>query len=185
MSRTPPSCLPFALLLLLGTSPAWAQDTWSGRLQGGGTVEVDPETNRPTLRRGGVETQLWDGIHHLEGGQELRVESGRVIPNEEILDARDPYHAAPEAKEQRTPPGQPAPCERLVTEVCGADGACEGASACVPARQLLDMEREEQRAAGQPGSWTFTSGKCREARADDFFAPCAGEAPAARTSPSP
>lgn len=148
-------------------------------------VEVKSETNRPTVRRGGAETQLWDGVHRLEDERELRVESGRVIPNEEILDARDPYASAPEAEAQSTPAEQPSPCERLVTRVCGADGACDTSEVCRPARQLLVMEREEQRAAGQPGSWTFTSSKCQEALADDFFSPCAaGGAPAAGTSSS-
>jgi hypothetical protein len=161
--------------LLAIAIPAGAQDGWTGRLQGGGVVEINPETNRPTVRVEGEETQLWDGVHRLQSGQELRVEDGRVVPNQAIIESRQPAATPPEALAPTAEVG-PTPCEQLVERVCGADGACAESRACPPARQLLGMEREEQGAAGlSAGSLTFTSGKCREALADDFFTPCTPE----------
>jgi hypothetical protein len=159
-----------AAVLLALTAPASAQEAWSGRLEGGGVVEVDPETNRPTVRVEGQETQLWDGVHRLENGRELRVEDGRVVPSQAIIESRQPTTPPPAGP---TSAIGPTPCERLVERVCGAGGACAESRACPPARQLLGMERDEQAAAGgAAGARTFTSGKCREALADEFFTPC-------------
>ncbi len=161
-----------ASTLVAGLAPA--AEPWTGSLQGGGEVRVDPRTNRPTVTLDGEQTQLWDGVHKLEDGRELRVESGRVVPNQEILESR--RLTAPPSEAGGEPVGERiighSPCEELVRKVCGADRACAEARACEPARQLLRMERQEQRDAGTPGRTTFTSGKCREAERDDFFAPC-------------
>jgi hypothetical protein len=167
--------LPAVLSLCLPLATAQGADPWTARLEGGGTVRVDPQTNRPVLIEKGIETQLWDGVHRLEDGSELTVRAGRVIPNEEILRSREPTAEAPEAggPQAGAPLEGPSPCERLVRRVCGEQGQCRDARGCDPARQLLDMERQEQAAAGEPRRETFTSGKCREALGDlDFFAPC-------------
>lgn len=150
-----------------------AADPWTARLEQGGEVRVDPSTNRPTVVIGGEEVQLWDGIHRLQDGRELTVESGRVVPNREILRARKPWPepAVPEEGTGRPIVGE-SPCGRLVARVCGADGSCSDATACGPARQLLAMEREEQQEAGTPDRTTFTSGKCVDALGDAFFKPC-------------
>jgi hypothetical protein len=164
---------PVLLGLALITQPA-AAESWSGTLSGGGQVLIDPRTNRPTVTIDGEETQLWDGVHRLDDGRELTVESGRVVPNQEILESRRPLPPStplPEAAGGAPILGR-SPCEVLVGQVCGADGACAAAEACGPARQLLEMEREEQREAGTPGRTTYTSEKCLEAQRDDFFAPC-------------
>jgi hypothetical protein len=160
-------------LVLVG-SVGIAADPWTARLEQGGEVRVDPSTNRPTVVIGGDEVQLWDGVHRLQDGRELTVESGRVVPNREILQAREPW---PEPALPGKGAGRPivgvSPCERLVARVCGADGSCSDSTACGPARQLLAMEREEQQKAGTPDRTTFTSAKCVEALRDAFFTPCA------------
>jgi hypothetical protein len=53
---------------------------WSAPLKDGGTVTVDPQTNRATVRRDGVETQLWDGVHRLEDGSTLTIRSISCAP---------------------------------------------------------------------------------------------------------
>lgn len=160
-------------LLATSTAAPAADEPWTAELQGGGTVRVDPATNRPTVTIEGRETQLWNGVHQLEDGRQLTVESGRVVPNQQILQAREPWPepAMPEQGRGQLYQG-PSPCQQLVDKVCGADGACAGSNACGPARQLRDMEREAQQRAGTPRRTTFTSDKCTEALADDFFAPC-------------
>jgi hypothetical protein len=149
-------------------------DPWTARLEQGGEVRVDPSTSRPTIVVGGEEVQLWDGVHRLQDGRELTVESGRVVPNREILRAREPW---PEPRGVEEGAGKPiageSPCERLVARACGPEGSCSDSAACGPARQLLAMERQEQHKAGTPDRATFTSGKCAEALGDAFFDPCA------------
>lgn len=178
------SLIPLAALvaLWLASACAVATNPWSAELQGGGEVWVDPRTNRPTVRIDGEERQLWDGIHKLEDGRELRVESGRVIPNKPILEAREPWPAPRVEPERLEGQGEtlvgPSPCERLVEKVCGRTGACTDAEACDPARQLRAMERKEQQRAGAPNRTTFTSVKCQEALHDDFFERCDGVAKA-------
>lgn len=155
-------------LALVGAPTAAIAQQWSDTLQGGGQVRVDPWTNRPTVTVDGQETQLWDGIHKLGNGRELTVKSGRVVPNEEILESRRP---TPEMSGDEPTFGRSA-CEALVQQVCGADAACDQAEACGPARQLREMERDEQRLAGIPGGRTYTSDRCIDAQRNDFFAPC-------------
>ncbi len=173
-----PHAIVCALSLLAGLAfpIGVAADPWTAELQGGGQVQVDPRTNRPTLRIEGERVQLPDGIHRLQDGRELTVRSGRVVPNEEILGERD------RGEFSRPPPAPTAvgralilgssPCEELVRKVCGPDEACAGTTACDAARQLMNMERDEQQRAGTPGRATLTSGKCTEAKADDFFPRC-------------
>lgn len=175
MAMRPPIALLGLLIpeLLLFGPASIAADPWTARLQQGGEVRVDPSTNRPTIVIEGRELQLWDGVHRLQDGRELTVESGRVVPNPEILQAREPWPepAVPVKGAGRVIVGE-SPCERLVAGVCGPNGSCSGSAACDPARQLLEMEREEQQRAGTPKLTTFTSGKCVEALGDAFFTPC-------------
>jgi len=165
-------------VILVSASPliGTAAEPWRGELQGGGEVYVDPQTRRPTVRKDGQETQLWDGVHQLEGGRELRVQSGTVVPNKEILERGEPWLEPALPPEPGPPVDGHSPCERLVRKVCGPGGACAEAAACDPARQLQDMEREEQRRLGTPERQTFTSGKCIEALRDDFFVACDAQA---------
>jgi hypothetical protein len=164
-----------ALLLSFQLFPAPGLAEWTSRLENGGQVVVDPESNRATVTRKGVTTPLWDGVHRLEDGTSLTVRSGQVVPNQAILRARQPQ---PPAGDQAavwvgTPIIGASPCEQLVERVCGANGSCKTAPACDPARQLLAMEREERSQSGVPGYMTYTSGQCKEAARDrEFFHAC-------------
>ncbi len=161
------------LVLLVYLVPAAAQ--WTSRLQNGGEVVVDPTTNRATVTRKGVTTPLWDGVHRLEDGTALTVRSGQVVPNEDILRARKPPPATAEQaiRWQGAPIEGLSPCEKLVERVCGANRHCSNDPACGPARQLLEMEREERAKSAHPENTTYSSGQCIDASKDTaFFREC-------------
>ncbi|HHH42829.1 MAG TPA: hypothetical protein ENK49_01720 [Gammaproteobacteria bacterium] len=166
----------FGAALLLVFAGALQAAQWSAPLKGGGTVTVDPDTNRATLRRNGVETPLWDGVHQLEDGSTLTIRSGTAVPNQDILRARE-LPKKPPAAETDQWVGAPivgySPCEKLVRRVCGVDRACSAAEACDPARQLLDMEQRERAANASPNYMTPASGQCQQAEQDrTFFTSC-------------
>jgi hypothetical protein len=162
------------MLLLAG--PADAREPWSAPLERGGTVEVDPRTNRPVLIQDGRETQLWDGVHRLEDGSVIRIQGGRVIPTTDMIDRS----RAPEEPEATDETEQAAgeritgasPCEQLVLKVCGASRTCWREPACEAARQLREMEQEDWLKGADPGLITESGKQCREAMENDFFAAC-------------
>jgi len=166
--RFAPQALSVILLILpLGT--ALAAGTSFG-MQGGGTVSVDPDTNRATITRSGVTTPLWDGTHRLDNGSILIIRNGEVVPNQSILEARQP----PKQEEEETvtvPIVGYTPCERLVRQVCGREDQCAGVEGCNLARQLLNMEKEERAASDSPGLTTYTSGRCRRVASDPGIFP--------------
>jgi len=163
-------------VLLITAAGVTQAAQWSAPLKNGGTVTVDPNTNRATLRKDGVETQLWDGVHQLEDGSTLTIRSGTAVPNQDILRARElPKKPRPPEVDHWT--GTPivgySPCEKLVRRVCGTDLACNSASACDPARQLLEMEQKERAANASPNYMTPASGQCKQAEQDrGFFVSC-------------
>ena len=59
----------FTLILpaLLLAGAACAQN-WTGSLDSGGVVRIDPNTNRATVYSDNGSTQLWDGTHELQDG---------------------------------------------------------------------------------------------------------------------
>ena len=146
---------------------------WSSTLKGGGQVNVDPRTNRATVTRDGVQSQLWDGVHRLDDGSYIIVNSGQVIPNKEILDARGRTPTPDiEGWEGGLIKGY-SPCEQLVHRVCGFTLTCMDQPACNPALQLLEMENAERAAGPNPNLMTYTSDQCRQADTDNgFFASC-------------
>jgi hypothetical protein len=165
---------------LLALTPSWLGAAgWSAPLVGGGEVRVDPRTNRATVVRQGVETQLWDGVHRLQDGSTIIIHSGQAIPNTSILRSR----SLPDEPEQLgaeqwigVPISGYSPCERLVRRVCGVDQACSGSTSCDLADQLLDMEQAERKANDSPNYMTYASGQCQEANQDKaFFASCGQE----------
>jgi len=162
-------------LLLPGT---WllAAD-WTSRLQDGSTVTVDPETNRATVTRGGVTTPMWDGSHRMQDGSQLIIRHGVATPNAAIVESRRQPQQEAEDWEDAPIVGY-SPCEQLVRMVCGRQDQCLRAEACGPARQLLDMEREERAASNNRNLMTFTSGQCLKVQDDrEFFVPCSQPEP--------
>jgi len=163
--------LSLLILLMLPVFAVPAAD-WSSQLKGGGTVAVDPNTNRATVTRGGVTTQLWDGAHRLQDGSILITNRGVAIPNESILESRQIKPPETEEWEGVRIVGT-SPCERLVRRVCGDKGQCDDAEACNPSRQLFDMETGERDASKNRGLMTYTSGQCLKALQErGFFASC-------------
>ena len=167
------------LCMMQARTPIALADDWSGTYTGGGEVSVDHRTNHATIKRDGVETQLWDGVHELDDGSSLTVHAGQAVPTREIIDSRR-QPAQPEVN-QRPPAevwtGVPifglSPCEKLVKRVCGSDFACAGNEACSMSRQLLNLEKQERAASRMPDLMTTSSGDCLEAETDDiYFASC-------------
>ena len=166
--------------LLLASLPGGLQAAqWSASLKDGGTVTVDPQTNRATVRRNGVETPLWDGVHQLEDGSTLTIRSGTAIPTQSILRARQlPESPEPPVADQG--PGIPiigdSPCERLAQRVCGTNRACGAVTACGAVEQLLNMERNERKAAASPDVMTPSSKQCLQADKDRaYFVTCSSK----------
>lgn len=169
-----------AVCLLFTAPPQWSQAAgWSAPLVGGGEVRVDPRTNRATVLRGGVETQLWDGSHRLQDGSTLIIRSGQAVPNAAILGSRR-LPGQPERPRAEQWVGVPivgySPCERLVRRVCGLSQECSSVQACEPARQLLEMEQQERKANDNPNYMTHASGQCQEADQDKAFFVSCGQA---------
>jgi hypothetical protein len=171
-----------ALLLVLLPAIANAAD-WTGALKGGGQVSVDPETNRATVTRQGVQSQMWDGVHRMQDGSYIIVNSGQVIPNKAILDARTPELLPEDTGNPALPPVIEAwkgtriegysPCERLVHRVCGFTLACADQPDCDPVLQLLEMENAERAASPDQNLMTYTSNQCQQADTDmGFFSSC-------------
>ena len=158
-------------------SPVALAETW--RHKGGGEVSIDRQTNRATIKRNGVETQLWDGVHELENGGTITVRDGQVVPSREIIDSRR-QPVQPEVIDRThddlwtgVPIFRQSPCEKLVERVCGKSQACADSEACSMSRQLLDFESRERAASRMHNLMTRASGECLEADVDDtFFATC-------------
>jgi hypothetical protein len=162
-------------MLLLG-GPSEAREPWSAPLERGGTVEVDPRTNRPVLIQDGRETQLWDGVHRLEDGSVIRIQGGRVIPTTDMIDGPSVPESSEATDETEQAAGEritgASPCEQLVLKVCGASRTCWREPACEAARQLREMEQEDWLKGADPSLITESGTQCREAMENDFFAPC-------------
>ena len=161
----------FLLLILPAHTVSAAGPNFS--LQGGGTVTVDPDTNRATMTRDGVTTPLWDGTHRMQDGSILIIKQGVTVPNEIILDAQQ--LPRPEEEEwEGAPIVGYSPCEKLAHRVCGKENQCGEIEGCNMARQLLDMEQDERTASADRNRMTYTSGQCRTMAADaETFPLCA------------
>ena len=152
---------------------------WETRLQGGGAVRVDPESNRATVTRNGINVPLWDGVHKLDNGSTLTIRSGIAVPNKAILGARATRPVGPESVDWEGPEivGD-SPCEKLVHKTCGPLDQCLRTWECRPARQLLATERRERQASQHPERMTFSSLQCQNATEDGtFYPPCETDTP--------
>ncbi len=158
-----------ALLLLLAFPPLLLSQNWTGSLQGGGLVTVDPNTNKATLYTDKGSTQLWDGTHRLQDGSVIIVENG-------IVTSGAGTHQTAITPPVSVEPGAEAPassaCVELVIKVCGFNGECSDQKACSPARQLMQLERDEAWQSRSQGP-NKTSTQCREALENEaYFTRC-------------
>ncbi|MCG8427872.1 MAG: hypothetical protein MI754_10995 [Chromatiales bacterium] len=159
------------LSTLLITPPAWCG---SVLLQDGSKVEIDNTTRRAT--QGGA--PLWDGVHQRQDGSVMIIRDGVVISGSD---------SAPQASE-RTPPkvdnstqAQISPCVQLAIRSCGFNGACKGSQACLMAKQLVNMELQEQ-AQGLNSVGPGTLEQCHQAlTSNSYFTACENNS----TQPTP
>lgn len=163
-------------VLLLAPAAASAVDPFF-RMPGGGTVTVDPDTNRATITRDGVSSPMWDGTYRAEDGSLLIIHKGVVVPNEPMLGTSE--LPGPEEEEEGWTVEHIvgySPCEKLVRRVCGRKDECADAEPCNLARQLLGMEEEERDKNSSRSLTTYTSGRCRTVDADPgLFPDCAAD----------
>jgi hypothetical protein len=158
-----------ALWLLIASTawlmPAFAND-WQADLEDGRRISVDLSSNRVQLVTGkGRGAPLWDGVHRLSDGSVITVRSGLMVPNREVLAARD---APPLKRQTRT---TASACSQLIDKTCGVHRACESTQGCDLARQLRALQWN--RVAPDPAGSDWAEARCRHALADDAaFAPC-------------
>ena len=135
------------------------------RLQDGGAVTVDPNTNRATVTQDGVTTPLWDGTHQMQDGSILIINQGISVPGETVTETRQ--QPLPEAEKwEGAPIVGYSPCEKLARHVCGKNNQCEKIQGCNLAQQLLDMEQKERAASENRNRMTYSSGQCQTMAAD-------------------
>jgi len=160
------------LVSLLAAQMVTAADT-NYNLQEGGAVNVDPDTNRATVTRGGVTTPLWDGAHRMQDGSVLIINRGVAVPNRSMQEPEQ--LPPPEVQEwEGAPIVGYSPCEKLVRRVCGKEDQCGGSEGCNLAGQLLDMEQEERTASEDRNRMTYSSGQCLNVVTNtELFARCA------------
>jgi hypothetical protein len=161
------------LTVVLGLSgiPVTAAD-WTSKMQNGGMVTVDPDTQRATVTKDGVTSPLWNGVHRMQDGSVLIVNQGEVVPGEPVDSPRQ-LPPSESAYWEGMPIVGYSPCERLTRYVCGKHDECASAEACNPSRQLLVMEQGERAAADDGSRMTYTSGQCEQAMDDDsYFSAC-------------
>ncbi len=160
------SPLSVLLCLLLPPLPALTQ-SWTGNLEKGGVVSVDPSTNKAKVYSDNGSVQLWDGTHRLQDGSVIIVNDGVVTSRTSQREIQAPEPVMEETSGIRAD----SVCVSLAIKVCGFNGECNDNPACSPARQLMKLERDEATQTG--GSGTQTSSQCREALANEaFFSRC-------------
>jgi hypothetical protein len=162
-------CLP----LWLVASGSASAGSWTGTLNDGSVIKVDPTTHRAMRYYNGGVAPLWNGTHQLEDGSVVIVRDGQAVPTQEMMGV---WGAGPGAE----PVMRERYCNQLVRKVCGFHGECGAAQACVLANQLLHMEGEEQRreppsAGAHPK--TEASAQCIDALSNPAFPVCPKAAP--------
>ena len=161
----------FPVLLLLTHTALLADSTF--RLQNGGAVTVNPDTNRATITRDGVTTPLWDGTHRMQDGSILIINQGITVPNQPAPETRQLPLPEAEAWEGAPIVGY-SPCEQLARLACGKENQCQETQGCDLAQQLLDMEKSERAASDNRNRMTYSSGQCQTMAPDtEIFPPCA------------
>jgi len=143
-------------------------ESWTGTLNDGSVLKVDPGSRRPMRYYDGGVAPLWNGTHRLENGSVVIVRDGQVVPTESMMNT---WTGEPGSE----PEMQAHFCDQLVRKACGFENECATAKPCALARQLLRLERSEQRNAPPgAGSWpqTPSGGECQAARSSSAFPPC-------------
>ena len=166
------------ITLLLGLAVPLQAADWNSSLSGGrGEVTID-DSNRATIRQGGVERPLWDGTHRLEDGSTLIIRQGIAVPNPAILESRRQIEPPEDEDWEGVRIVGTSPCERLERKVCGPENECLSTEACTAVSQLVDREWEERRASHNAGYKTPTRGQYKLALEDtDYFVKCPIENP--------
>ena len=164
-----PTHLITTLTCLAILAPALALgQSWTGGLERGGVVKIDPTTNKATIYDNRGATQLWDGTHRLENGSVIIVEDGIVRSG----GGEAPRSSLPVQPEPGISRVGSSTCVELVIKVCGFNGECREAEACSPARQLMQLEKEEAWQTHSQGP-NQTSAQCRKALSnEDYFVRC-------------
>ena len=156
------------IFALLYATQSLAQ-SWTRGLDDGGVVSVDPKTNKATVYTSKGSTQLWDGTHQLNDGSVIIVRDGIVTSG---AGSPPPIAAEPTAVDETTDPLASSACVELVIKVCGFSGECRDEPGCSPARQLMQLEKDEAWQTQSKGP-NETSAQCRKAlKSEQFFARC-------------
>lgn len=159
----------FILLLALFNAAQSLAQSWTRGLENGGVVSVDPKTNKATVFTGKGSTQLWDGAHRLNDGSVIIIRDGIVTSGAGTTDAA-PIEPVTEDTAIQAPAS--SACVELVIKVCGFSGECRDEPSCSPARQLMQLEKDEAWQTQSSGP-NQTSLQCREALSnEEFFARC-------------
>jgi len=172
-------CIALVAVVPILVAQAAVGGAWTGTLHDGSVLKVDPETRRPMRYDNGGTVLLWDGTHRLEDGSVVIVRDGAIVPTEGMLES---WTAEPGAE----PHMRGRYCEQLVRKTCGFNDECARGQPCVLARQLLRMEREEQRRAPfDSGLYpnTASTSECLDAMANAAFPACRDSKPDARETP--
>jgi len=142
--------------------------SWTKGLERGGVVKIDPTTNKATIYDDRGSAQLWDGTHRLENGSVIIVEDGIVRSG----GGEGPSSSLPVTSEPGISQAGSSTCVELVIKVCGFNGECRDTKACSPARQLMQLEKEEAWQTRSQGP-NQTSAECRKALSNEnYFARC-------------
>lgn len=160
--------LPLFLLLLFVIGSGQAQaGSWTGTLQDGSVIRVDPGSHRAMRYYDGGVTPMWEGTHRLEDGSVIIVRDGQAVPTESMIEHWD-------AEPRFDPSLRERYCEQLVRKVCGFRDECARVSHCLTARRMRSEERATAtRAPLDPPLQTAASEACREALESPDFPACA------------
>ncbi len=166
----------FAVTLLIFGADYAGAGSWTGTLQDGSALTVDPGSRRAMRQYNGRSVPLWDGTHRLEDGSVVIVRDGQAVPTEAMMNT---WTAEPGAE----PRMRERFCDQLVRKACGFKDECARSQPCVLARQLLSMEREQQRRAPVglgPLPQTESSGECWDALSNASLQACSDSVPEAK-----
>ena len=155
----------FSLLMFAGTGQA---QSWTGGLERGGVVSIDPRTNKATIYSSKGSTQLWDGTHELNDGSVIIVHDGVVTSG----GGGSQQTVMPQVASEPGITQASSACVELVIKVCGFNGECGENKGCSPARQLMELEKDEAWQTRSKGP-NKTSAECRKALANEkYFTHC-------------